>query len=150
MFPTNRIQEAAAGRGPLKQPVFDDELNATLTKEINKRAERLQDKDIDLALRAKEAREFLDYHCHHVKQSWLDWIEESTRVMESIRQTRVAIGIESKLLLSECGDVRKFFLSETHEQEIAKLREFVELAERLRALKTDGTLDRLADTILKL
>lgn len=92
----------------------------------------------------------MDFHTDHVRAAWMDWIDESSKVLESIRQTRVAIGFESKQLLSECGDVRKFFLSDDHTKEISKLREFIELAERLRALKQDGTLDRLADTILKL
>ena len=143
-------QDTLLGNEQVAHVKSDQEMAVALAKELNKRAERLQDQSIDLALRAKEAREFLDFHTDHARKSWLDWMDETGKVLESIRQTRVAIGFESKQLLSECGDVRKFFLSDDHDKEIAKLREFIELAERLRDLKADGTLDRLADTILKL
>jgi len=128
----------------------DSEMDAACSAALNKKVARLNDNTIELAVRSKEAREFLDWHIDHVKESWVKWLEESSKVMESIRQARVAIGFESKQLLAECSDVRKFFLSDDHDKEIAKLREFIELAERLRSLKNDGTLDKLADTILKL
>ena len=143
-------QDRVLGNEQLEHTASGDEFSANLAKEINKRVARLQDQSIDLAVRSKEAREFLEWHTDHTKKSWFDWMDQATKIMENIRQTRVAIGFESKQLLAECGDVRKFFLSDDHAREIAKLREFIELAERLRALKNDGTLDRLADTILKL
>ncbi len=126
------------------------ELSADISTAINKKVERLKDNTIDLAIRSAEAREFLDSHTEQIKGSWLDWLEQSEKHLLAIRQTRIAIGLEASKLLSECGDVRKFFVSDDHDKEITKLREFVELAERLRALKNDGTLDKLADTILKL
>ncbi len=127
-----------------------DELSADIAAAINKKVDRLKDNTIDLAIRSLEARAFLEAHTDAIQTSWLNWMEETGKVMESIRQTRVAIGLEANKLLSECGDVRKFFLADDHAKEIARLREFVELCERLRALKADGTLDKLADTILKL
>lgn len=138
------------GNGQAERIESDAEFNVTLQKGMEKRIDRIKNADIDLAIRSKESREFLEWHCTHVKKSWVDWMDETAKAMESIRQTRVAIGNESKLLLAECGDVRKFFLSADHDKEIAKLKEFIELCERLRSLKNDGTLDRLADTILKL
>lgn len=138
------------GNGQCIHIPSEGELTATVAQEMNKRIARLKDNSIDLALRAAESRDFLIWHTNHVQENWLLWLDNTTKVMEDIRQTRVAIGTESNLLLRECAEVRKFFLSDDHEKEIVKLREFVELAERLRALKNDGTLDKLADTILKL
>lgn len=138
------------GDGKAEHIHSEAEMNAGVAQGLNKATDRLLDNTIALAVRAKEAREFLDWHANHVKATWLDWTEQSKKVLEDIRLTRVAIEFESKQLLSACADVRKFFLADDHEKEITKLREFVELAERLRALKNDGTLDRLADTILKL
>lgn len=126
------------------------ELSCEVAQHLNKEVDRLADKTIDLAIRSAEARKFLVLHTDHLRKDWLDWLQQSDKVLENIRQTRVAIGIESRQLLAECGDVRKFFLSDDHAAEIARLREFIQLAERLRSLKTDGTLDQLADTILKL
>lgn len=47
-------------------------------------------------------------------------------------------------------DLRKFFLSDTHKEEIRRLNEFVDLCERLKALKDSGFLDTVADTMLRL
>jgi hypothetical protein len=138
------------GNNQAEHIASDAEMTCSVAQKLNTSADRLSDNTISLAIRAQEARKFLDWHTDHVRAAWLDWLDESNKTLESIRQTRVAIGFESKQLLSECSDVRKFFLSEDHDQEIKKLREFIELAERLRSLKNDGTLDRLADTILKL
>lgn len=146
----NSKQEKDLGNGQREHLASNDEMNCGIAQATIKKANRLNDESIALAIRVNEAREFLELHATTIKKSWFDWLDESSKILESIRQTRVAIGHESKTLLTECGDVRKFFLGADHEKEIARLKEFIELAERLRALKADGTLDKLADTILKL
>lgn len=128
----------------------EHETTDLISNKLAKVADRLSNNTIDLAIRSKEAREFLEWHVNRVRESWMAWNDESSKVLESIRQTRVAIGFESKQLLSECGDVRKFFLADDHKLELDRLREFIELVERLRSLKNDGTLDRVADIVLKL
>lgn len=128
------------------QPEFD----VKLAQELLKRTERLQDHSIDIAIRAKESREFLDWHINHLKTLWLDWQEESEKIFKDIQMTRKAIEYESKELLTACRDVRKFFLEPQHTEEVSRLKEFVEVMDRLRTLKFDGTLDAVADTILKL
>ena len=138
------------GNGKTEHVASDSEMSVEISARLNKSVDKMHNDTIALADRAKEAREFLDWHTNSVRASWLDWNDESSKVMESIRQTRVAIGLESKKLLDECSDVRKFFLSSDHEKETTRLREFIELCERLRALKNDGTLDKISDTILKL
>lgn len=126
------------------------EFSAKMAQEINRRTDKLSDLSVDLAIRAKQAREFLEWHTDHMKKAWMDWVDESNKVFQDIKQTRTAIEWESKHLLTACADVRKFFLSEEHAKEVARLREFVEVMERLRSLKQDGTLDAISDTILKL
>lgn len=143
-------QDQDIGNGQGHHTKSDIEMSVAISKELEKFTAKLNDTTISVAVKAIESRKFLDWHTEHVKATWMDWRDESAKVLEDIRQTRVAIEFESKHLLSACADVRKFFISETHDLEVAKLREFIELAERLRALKNDGTLDRLADTILKL
>jgi hypothetical protein len=138
------------GNGQIEHISSKDEFAATLAHTINKKVDRLKDNSIDLAIRSMEARKFLDEHTDSMQKSWVDWLLQSEKILTDYRMTRMAIGTEANLLLKECGDVRKFFLSDDHDKEVTKLREFVELAERLRALKNDGTLDKLADTILKL
>ncbi len=138
------------GNGQREHMASHEETIVNVAEALNKRAAKIQDSTIDLAIRSIEARKFLEEHTDAVRSTWLDWMDETQKVLTDIRQTRMAIGLEAGKLLSECADVRKFFLSDDHDKEIAKLREFIELAERLKALKADGTLDKLADTILKL
>jgi hypothetical protein len=64
--------------------------------------------------------------------------------------TRMAIVAETALSLKPFEDVRRFFLSDQHAEEITRLREFVDLCERLQRLKATGFLDTVADTILRL
>lgn len=67
-----------------------------------------------------------------------------------LRASRMAILREVKDCLPELNDLRRFFIGSTHEEEIARLREFVDLCERLKRLKDDGFLDDVATTILRL
>ena len=57
---------------------------------------------------------------------------------------------EVAAMLKPLEDVRQFFLGKDHEAEVARLREFVDLCERLQKLKQSGFLDTVADTMLKL
>lgn len=126
----------------------DTDIN--IAERLEERSKRLQDNTIDLAIRVKEARELLEWHTNNVSNDWIAWMELSNKVLEDIRAARMVIGTESSLLLRECAEVRKFFMSTDHDEQIKRLREFIELCARLRSLKNDGTLDKLADTILKL
>jgi hypothetical protein len=57
---------------------------------------------------------------------------------------------EVSAMMKPLEDLRKFFLGADHETEVARLREFVDLCERLEKLKESGFLDTVADTMLKL
>ena len=75
---------------------------------------------------------------------------ERDKLLTNLRQWRMAVDSEIHKLVASCSDVRKFFLSADHEKEIARLKEFIELCERLQALQKSGMLDSVADVILKL
>ncbi len=79
-----------------------------------------------------------------------DFKEKVKSFLNEIRSTRMAALTETNQILSPLKDIRQFFLGADYEKEIARLREFVELCERLEALKKRGTLDAIGDTILKL
>lgn len=74
----------------------------------------------------------------------------SKEYMDEMRSFRMTAVAETSLAQKSLSDVRKFFMDKDHEKEIARLREFVELCERLERLKESGFLDRMADTMLKL
>lgn len=125
-------------------------LTHQVAKGMIKVSDRLKDQTIDLAVRLEEAEAYLDVHTDYVKESWVEVNKAAAKVLEDLRLTRMAIGNEAERVVKDLSDVRKFFLADEHEKEIARLKEFIELCERIRALKNDGTLDKVADTILKL
>lgn len=71
-------------------------------------------------------------------------------LIESLRGMRMTTTTEVAAMLKPLEDLRKFFLGAEHDKEIARLREFVDLCERLEKLKKSGFLDTVADTMLKL
>lgn len=76
--------------------------------------------------------------------------EKRDKLLTDLRQWRMAVDQENIKLVASCADVRKFFLSADHEKEIARLKEFIDICERLQALQKSGMLDSVADVILKL
>jgi hypothetical protein len=48
------------------------------------------------------------------------------------------------------ADLRKFFLTSDHEEEMRRLKDFVSVAERLEKMAQSGTLDKIAEVMLKL
>jgi hypothetical protein len=71
-------------------------------------------------------------------------------LIENLRGMRMTTTTEVAAMLKPLEDLRKFFLGAEHDKEIARLREFVDLCERLEKLKESGFLDTVADTMLKL
>ena len=71
-------------------------------------------------------------------------------VIEIFRGMRMTTTTEVAAMMKPLEDLRKFFLGAEHDKEIARLREFVDLCERLEKLKQSGFLDTVADTMLKL
>ena len=71
-------------------------------------------------------------------------------IIDSLRGMRMTTTTEVAAMLKPLEDLRKFFLGAEHDKEIERLREFVDLCERLEKLKKSGFLDTVADTMLKL
>lgn len=72
-----------------------------------------------------------------------------TDMIKRIRSARQTINVELKTAMGHMKDCRKFFLEKEYETEIARLKEFIGLCERMRELANDGTLDVITDIILK-
>jgi len=73
--------------------------------------------------------------------------KEFTETLRTLRQNVVS---EVSQITKPLKEVREFFLGANHDKEIERLREFVDLCERLKALKDSGFLDSVSDTMLKL
>ena len=71
-------------------------------------------------------------------------------VVQKIRSSRMAVTSELRQSLSIMQDVRRFFLESDHKKEMERLENFVALAERMKHLIDDGTMDAITDVVLKL
>lgn len=70
--------------------------------------------------------------------------------IKELRASRMAVVSEVRDAISAMKDVRKFFLDDDHEKEIARMERFVSLCREIRALKDDGTFDAVCDSALRL
>jgi hypothetical protein len=77
-------------------------------------------------------------------------IPELGDLIKKVRDKRGAVVRELSQTLNMMKDVRKFFLEKDYETEVERLERFCSVAERLRTLMDDGTLDAISDIILKL
>lgn len=99
---------------------------------------------------ALDATEKLKTACMEL-QTAIKGVEElSTEALLKTRSSRMSLVTEIATSLKSLRDLRQFFLGPDHEQEQKRLAEFVEVCERLKALKDSGFLDTVADTMIRL
>jgi hypothetical protein len=128
----------------------EDVLNADLAKGIITTTEKTTRDAEALLERARDARAALDELTGTFKASWFDFADQSDKRLQEFRMFRMAMDTETRQLMASVRDVRQFFLDKDYEKEKDRLKEFVELCERLRALKESGFLDTVAETMLSL
>lgn len=126
-----------------------DVLDAQLISDAARKVERLKDTNIDLAIRVKEAREFLIWSTNHMRQSWIEWLEQSNKACAEVNSFRMAFERETKSIVAAGKDVRDFFNSPEYLAAHERLKETLGMLDRFASLKRDGTLDAFADFILK-
>jgi hypothetical protein len=104
----------------------------------------------DLSEKTAEAADVLDESVKRIG-GYLETFKPMKKdVIDELRGLRMTTTTEVAAMLKPLEDVRQFFLGKDHEAEVARLREFVDLCERLQKLKQSGFLDTVADTMLKL
>jgi hypothetical protein len=100
--------------------------------------------------KAREVTAAIEYLSTEMAGPWAEYQLFIKEALGTVRDQRIALGSETRLLMVALKEVRQFFLDQTYETEINRLHEFIDLCERLKALKESGFLDTVADTILKL
>ncbi len=70
--------------------------------------------------------------------------------IKEIRSARFTLVSETAQMMEALKEVRKFFLENQHQDEVARLRAFVTVCQDLRTLATDGSLDKIIDAVLRL
>lgn len=76
--------------------------------------------------------------------------DKLTKQIRDIRETRMAIEMEGKSLLTMMKDIRKFFLEDDYEQEVKRLHEFVGVCKALKDMQESGAFEVVIDAMLKL
>ena len=99
---------------------------------------------------AEDARVVIDVLLTGIGQDMERFRSDTKHYLEDIRQTRFAVVRETAEITGPLKEVRQFFIGSEYKDEIARLREFVDLCERLQKLKASGFLDNVADTMLRL
>ena len=99
---------------------------------------------------AKKANGLLQTEMTAVASVLEDSKEMKKVFIETLRGMRMTSTTEVAAMMKPLEDLRKFFLGADHQKEVERLKEFVELCERLEKLKKSGFLDSVADTLLKL
>lgn len=104
----------------------------------------------DLLERSRDVIASIDFLASEIRGPWTDFEAYIKKSIATVREQRIALGIETRNLMTSLKEVRMFFLDDCYETEIQRLHEFIDVCERLKALKESGFLDDIADTILKL
>ena len=104
----------------------------------------------DLVEKTIEAKRTLSEACTGIGESMENLKPMKKQMIEELRGLRMTTTTEVAAMLKPLEDLRRFFIGADHDKEVARLREFVDLCERLEKLKSSGFLDTVADTMLKL
>lgn len=135
------------GREPLLNV---DKLRKVVAKEAIGLASQAPKIMSELAEKTAEAADVLDESVARVGKHLETFKPMKKEMIQELRGLRMTSTTEVAAMLKPLEDLRKFFLGDQHIEEVAKLKEFVELCERLERLKKSGFLDTVADTMLKL
>jgi hypothetical protein len=123
-----------------------DELHEFLIAEIAKLP-----KEVNPVIRAAaDARAVMDELTVGIGGEMEKFKIDAKNYLQDIRSTRMSMVSEVSSMTAPLREVRQFFHGADYADEMKRLREFVDLCERLKALKDSGFLDTVADTMIRL
>lgn len=99
---------------------------------------------------AQDARTIVGELIHGLMRDVEQFKANCSAYIQDIRNTRFSVVTETAMMTKELKDVRQFFLASDYAEQRDRLKEFVDLCERLQKLKQSGFLDSIADTMLRL
>jgi hypothetical protein len=129
-----------------QQMIDTDEVAALICAEIAKLPKETRPN----VKAAEDAREIIRELTIGIGSEMEKFRADSKRYLEDIRNTRFAVVTETSQMTGALKEIRQFFIGSDYKEEIARLKEFVELCEKLNALKDSGFLDNVADTMIRL
>jgi len=135
----------------IKDKNSDELLKIDMGHKLKKIASGQPQSGLEFAEEVRHARKILDDATDLFRTEVIKFTsEDMPKAVEKVRQWRMTIEREKDMSLRALQDLRKFFLEADHEKEMLRLSEFVRICERLAALAKDGTLDKVAEVMLKL
>lgn len=130
---------------------LEAELVAPVADLIVRKKKALMDTDIvEYAQEVKLARRILEEATDNFREDVMNFTDELPKAVKNLRSWRMTMEAEKTLSIKALTELREFFLGHDYEKEMVRLSEFVRLCEKLKALSADGTLDKVADVMLKL
>lgn len=119
-------------------------------KVMHKEAESRPDQITELLNKTLAAKEALYAAMADLGETVSGFKKLTDEYSKDLHAFRSSVILDLGAAKKEMADVRKFFLEKEHVTEIDRLKEFIQLCERLKALKDAGVLDVITDAILKL
>lgn len=132
------------------QKLNADEKTKAVQKVLTPLAEKLPAQLQESVDVLKSVRASLDLATDMFRTDMVEFTKELPTHLEKLRAWRQTMEREKDITLKALKDMRQFFLGDDHNLEMQRLNEFVRTCERLAVLAKDGTLEKVADVMLKL
>jgi hypothetical protein len=124
-----------------------DDLVGALVEDIKRNLPREKQA---LALACVDAQEALEMARANLGGKYEDFRAAAKAHLEALRATRMSFVQEAAQVVGALRECQELLAGEDARERMERLREFVEISERLRALAKDGTLDAITEASLKL
>jgi hypothetical protein len=124
------------------------ELGDSLHGHFNLEADRLKEREVRLAKEVKEARAYLDESADQFKELWLDWIDQSKKAVEEMRQLRMTLESERRLIRASLGDMKAAV--EENQATLVEMHRIVDSLETISRMEETGFLSRLTDVCCRM
>jgi hypothetical protein len=139
-----QMDRLESGKNELSSEAVRQHETITIMAE-DKRIERLR--EIETIYKGARERAAIE---QHALLALCDALESSgSKALETARGIRMSLNSEMAQILAALKDVRIFLGDEKHDEEVRRLREFSDLADRLKVLKESGFLDNIVETLLR-
>ena len=98
----------------------------------------------------RKSREDMEKLVNQVKTLGETVAPQLAAYIKELREARMATVSETRQIVAELQEVRKFFLEASYESEMNRFQQFLNVCGELKALKEDGTLDAVIDSAIRL
>jgi hypothetical protein len=146
---SNVIDRSGRGGGKLFEVGGKDSESFYRTVNINRSKGALKEMDT-IVQEVMNAEQRMNEATLAIQRQFAEFGILADKYVKEVREFKTCVDLDLNHTLTQMKDLRKFFLSPEHQDEVLRLQEFASLCERLMELKNSGFLDAMTDTILSL